>query len=90
MKRVAYFTFGYDHIHMIGEKTLDRDTVVRVEHESPRDEMMRVFGSRWSDEYISLAHLEFKKYYNQVYDLATHRFLTSAEINELSSKEMLR
>jgi hypothetical protein len=46
-----YFTFGQAHEHVIGGIVFDKDTVVRITAENPRDKMFALFGPKWSMQY---------------------------------------
>lgn len=47
----SYFTFGQDHLHRLNGITLDKDIVLQVIHEDPREWMFENFGPEWSMEY---------------------------------------
>jgi len=53
----TYFTFGYDHIHKIGDKVFDKDVVAVIEapsESSAREFAFEVFGREWATSYTSL------------------------------------
>jgi len=45
--KTAYFTFGQSHIHSIGGVTFDRNCVVKIVSEDPRQTMFDTFGPKW-------------------------------------------
>lgn len=49
-----YFTFGQSHTHSIGGFTYDKDVVVEIEAENPREVMVKTFGQTWAFEYDEL------------------------------------
>lgn len=49
--RTSYFTFGQVHVHSVNGRTFDKDTVVKITAENPRDVMFEHFGAKWSMEY---------------------------------------
>lgn len=67
--RTAYFTFGQNHTHRCGDKTLDCDTVVKITAEDPRARMVELFGQKWSMEYDKEPELKPEGYYNEIVEL---------------------
>ena len=49
----AYFTFGQSHAHAVNGKTFDRNTVVEITADDPRQVMFDTFGNKWSMQYDS-------------------------------------
>ena len=47
----SYFTFGQSHVHSVDGFTYDRDVIVKITAENPRDVMVSVFGRKWAFEY---------------------------------------
>lgn len=47
----AWFTFGQAHRHNINGQIFDKDTVVEITADNPREEMFKMFGRKWSMEY---------------------------------------
>ncbi len=47
----CYFTFGFDHTHLINGVLYDQDCVLKVTAEDPRARMVEVFGAKWAFEY---------------------------------------
>jgi hypothetical protein len=49
----SWFTFGQDHFHQHGEMVLNKDTVLKITAQNPRQVMLELFGRKWSGEYDS-------------------------------------
>lgn len=49
--KTSYFTFGYDHEHVIDGQVFNRDTIAKVTAPDPRAVMVETFGRKWSFEY---------------------------------------
>ena len=49
--KTAYFTFGQSHVHSVNGFTFDKDVVVKITSENPRDSMVKYFGHTWAFEY---------------------------------------
>lgn len=47
----AYFTFGQCHTHSYNGMTLDKDCVVEITADDPREVMHELFGVKWSMQY---------------------------------------
>ena len=50
----TYITFGFDHSHVIGETTFDKDCVAMIENVTPaegREVAFRLFGDKFCMEY---------------------------------------
>ncbi|MDR0912141.1 MAG: hypothetical protein LBM96_06025 [Methanobrevibacter sp.] len=72
----SYFTFGQDHVHKCGNATLDKDCIVKIEAEDPREEMFRLFGSKWAMQYDESQLEDIIKYYPRgVFDLKSSKFI---------------
>lgn len=60
--KTCYFTFGQDHIHKdIKDNNFiyDKDVVVKITSENPRETMFKKFGSKWSFQYNEKPNMEF-------------------------------
>lgn len=64
-----YFTFGQTHVHSVNGKTFDKDCVVKVTADSPRDIMFITFGRKWSMEYDSIEQVGIEFYPRGVIEL---------------------
>lgn len=53
MKRLKtrYFTFGFQHVHEYEDEIFDRNTVVKITSQDPRQTMVSIFGTQWSFEH---------------------------------------
>ena len=49
--RTSYFTLGQSHIYRFNGQTLDRDCVIKITAENPRELMVEYFGLEWAFEY---------------------------------------
>lgn len=49
--KTSYFTFGQVHVHSVNGRTFDKDTVVKITAEDPRQVMFDTFGNKWGFEY---------------------------------------
>lgn len=49
--QTSYFTFGQTHVHSVNGHTFDKDTVVKITAEDPREVMFKHFGAKWSMQY---------------------------------------
>jgi len=58
-KRTHYFSFGQTHAHSVAGFTYDKDVIVEIEAENPRDVMFETFGDKWGFEYISKPNMSF-------------------------------
>lgn len=47
----AYFTFGQTHVHSVNGITFDKDCVVKITSEDPRQTMFDTFGPKWGMQY---------------------------------------
>lgn len=65
----SYFTFGFGHVHSIGGFTYDKDIVVKITAEDPRQVMFNTFGPKWAMQYDSLTELKVEYYPRGVKEL---------------------
>ena len=49
--KTAWFTFGQSHAHALEGITLDKDIVLEIHAENPRQVMFELFGKKWAHEY---------------------------------------
>lgn len=49
--RTSYFTFGQAHIHKVDSIIYDKDCVLKIVANEPRDVMFESFGPKWAFEY---------------------------------------
>lgn len=55
----AYFTFGQSHVHSIGGFTYDKDVLVKIRADDPRQRMFDLFGQKWGMQYDEPPSPEF-------------------------------
>ncbi len=46
-----YFTFGQDHVHSVAGFTYDKDVIVKITADDPRQVMFDTFGPKWAMQY---------------------------------------
>ncbi len=46
-----YFTFGQDHAHAVRGFTYDKDVIVKITADDPRQVMFDNFGPKWAMQY---------------------------------------
>lgn len=57
--KTHYFTFGFAHAHAIAGFTYDKDIVVKITAENPREVMVKYFGLKWAFEYEDCPELYY-------------------------------
>ena len=57
--KTSYFTFGQSHLHSVHGFTYDKDIVVEITAENPRNEMFKLFGRKWASEYDNKPDMSF-------------------------------
>jgi hypothetical protein len=67
--RTSYFTFGFGHVHSVGGFTYDKDVVVKITSEDPRQTMFDTFGRAWAMQYDDLDEIKLGYYPRGVKDL---------------------
>lgn len=60
--KTAYFTFGFGHVHSINDFTYDKDVLVKITADDPRQVMFDTFGPKWAMQYDSLDELKPEYY----------------------------
>lgn len=53
-----YFTFGQQHTHSVNGITWDKDCVVKITAQDPRQVMFDTFGVRWAMHYDQPPNME--------------------------------
>lgn len=46
MKKTSYFTLGQRHLHRYNGQILDKDCVIKITDEDPREKMFELFSVR--------------------------------------------
>jgi hypothetical protein len=46
-----YFTFGFGHVHEVNGFIYDKDIVVKITADDPRQKMFDTFGRKWAMQY---------------------------------------
>lgn len=57
--KTHYFTLGQRHTHSYNGHTLDKDCLIKITAESPRDVMVEYFGNIWGFEYDEIPDVQF-------------------------------
>lgn len=57
--KTSWFTFGQVHVHSVNGVTFDKDIVVEITAEDPRQVMVDTFGLTWGMEYYNPPDNEF-------------------------------
>ena len=55
----SYFTLGQSHVYRFNRQTLDRDCVIKITAENPRDVMVECFGLEWAFEYDKCPEMRY-------------------------------
>jgi hypothetical protein len=55
----SYFTFGQGHVHSVDGFTYDKDIVVKITAEDPREVMFATFGRTWAMQYDKPPRMEY-------------------------------
>lgn len=72
--RTSYFTLGQSHIYRLNGQTLDRDCVIKITAENPRDVMVEYFGLEWAFEYDERPEMRY--FPRGVYNLTENKWET--------------
>lgn len=51
MKKTSYFTLGQRHLHRYNGQILDKDCVIKITDEDPREKMFELFDKEFAFEY---------------------------------------
>lgn len=46
-----YFSFGQSHVHSVNGFTYDKDVLVKIRANDPRQVMFDTFGEKWAMQY---------------------------------------
>lgn len=55
----VFFTFGQNHVHVVGGITFDCNCVLQIIAPDPRQFMFAMFGRQWSMQYETKPTMEF-------------------------------
>jgi len=55
----SYFTLGQSHIYRLNGQTLDRDCVIKITAENPRELMVEHFGLEWAFEHNKCPQMKY-------------------------------
>ena len=54
-----YFSLGQVHTHSCNGHTLDKNCLIKITAESPRDVMLEHFGVKWCFEYDKMPDMKY-------------------------------
>lgn len=57
-KSTAWFTFGQIHTHSMNGITFDKDCIVEITADDPREVMFQTFDRKWAMQYDTPPNLE--------------------------------
>lgn len=69
----SYFTFGQKHTHSYNGVTLDRNIVIKITADNPRDKMFELFGDKWCFEYDKEPNMEY--FPKGIFDININKFI---------------
>lgn len=72
MKKTSYFTLGQRHLHRYNGQILDKDCVIKITDEDPREKMFELFGKEFSFEYEEKPDMKF--FPKGVYNLTENKW----------------
>jgi len=77
--KTHYFTFGQTHTHSFNGITLDKNVVVKITSEDPREKMVEYFGDQWCFEYNGLESVGLEYYPKGIFNANKGKFETSGK-----------
>lgn len=72
--KTRYFSFGQKHTHSLNGHTLDKNCIVKITAENPRDVMVDYFKSEWCFEYTDFTDEDLKYYPRGVYNIMDNKW----------------
>ena len=72
--RTSYFTLGQSHVYRFNGQNLDRDCVIKITAENPRDVMIEYFGLEWAFEYDERPEMRY--FPRGIYNLTENKWET--------------
>lgn len=70
--KTSYFSFGQAHTHSCNGHTLDKNCLVKITAEKPREVMIEHFGAVWGFEYDEIPDIQF--FPRGVYNLTENKW----------------
>lgn len=67
----SYFTFGPFHIHQVDGVIFNKDIIVKITAEDPRERMFQLFGGKWSLQYGELPERFMERFPRGIIDMST-------------------
>ena len=72
--KTRYFSFGQKHTHSCNGYTLDKNCIVKITAEDPREIMVEYFKDEWAFEYTDFTQEDLKYYPRGVYNLLENKW----------------
>lgn len=72
--KTRYFSFGQKHTHSFNGHTLDKNCIVKITAENPRDVMVDYFKSEWCFEYVDLTDEDLQYFPIGVYNITENKW----------------
>lgn len=72
--KTRYFSFGQKHTHSLNGHTLDKNCIVKITAENPRDVMADYFKSEWCFEYTDFTDEDLEYYPRGVYNIMENKW----------------
>lgn len=72
--KTRYFSFGQKHTHSLNGHTLDKNCIVKITAENPRDVMVDYFKSEWCFEYTDFTDEDLKYYPRGDYNIMDNKW----------------
>jgi len=70
--KTSFFTLGQNHAHRVNGHTLDKDVVIKITDENPREKMFEIFGAKWSFEHQNKPDMKY--FPRGIYNLTENTF----------------
>ena len=72
MKKTSYFTLGQIHLYRYNGQILDKDCVIKITDEEPREKMFELFDKEFAFEYEEKPDMKF--FPKGVYNLTENKW----------------
>ena len=72
--KTRYFSFGQNHTHSFNGHTLDKDCIVKITAENPREIMVENFQDKWGFEYTDFTEESLRYFPRGVYNLTENKW----------------
>ena len=72
--KTRYFSFGQKHTHSLNGHTLDKNCMVKITAENPREIMVEHFQHEWAFEYTDFTEESLNYFPRGVYNLTENKW----------------